>query len=208
MRIFHDLHNLIKNAIVIHIIKFLWLFYRCRITIKNGDDMNPLHTEFYTCIQTLLQEKQVMAMRNYTQHGTINCLEHSVAVAYYSFWFVRKLHIRCDEAALIRGAMLHDYFLYDWHEKADWHKWHGFRHPKFALQNAAADFDLSKREMEIIRKHMWPLTLIPPTCREAWIVNGIDTLSSIMETFMDKRPFSGLKDRWFAHNRLWMSDIS
>ena len=44
---------------------------------------------------------------------------------------------------------------------------------------------------------MWPLTVIPPTCREAWIVNVMDTFSSIVEVMMEYRIFAGLKRKWY-----------
>ena len=44
---------------------------------------------------------------------------------------------------------------------------------------------LSKyREKDIIKKHMWPLTISAvPMCREAWIVTMADKWCSLMETF-------------------------
>ncbi len=161
--------------------------------------MNPIQEEFHTKIAPLLKQKRIAEMKQYIQHGSISCYQHSIAVAYYSFLIIRKLRIRCDESALIRGALLHDYYLYDWHEAADWHRWHGFRHPNTALRNASCDFTLNKCEQDIIRKHMWPLTIIPPTCREAWIVNIVDTVCSIMEFIMNKKPFHFLEHRWFPH---------
>ena len=80
------------------------------------------------------------------------------------------------------GALLHDYFLYDWHEKDDSHKWHGFYHAGKALQNAMEDFALSEIEKETIRRHMFPLNPIPPRCREAWIVTLADKICSGGET--------------------------
>ena len=37
-------------------------------------------------------------------------------------------------------------------------------------------------EKDIIKKHMWPLTIVPPVCREAWIVTMADKYCSLMET--------------------------
>ena len=107
---------------------------------------------------------------------------HSVAVAYVSFYIAEKYRIRVNCHALIRGALLHDYFLYDWHEKDDSHKWHGFYHAGKALQNAMEDFELSEIEKETIRRHMFPLNPIPPCCREAWIVTLADKICSGGET--------------------------
>ncbi len=82
---------------------------------------------------------------------------------------------------MIRGALLHDYFLYDWHEKAKWHKWHGFRHPYTAWKNAKAEFQLNRRETNIILRHMFPLTPVPPTCRESWLVCIADKICAMEE---------------------------
>ena len=78
----------------------------------------------------------------------------------------------------------------------DWHRLHGFRHPFFANRNALRDFQISEREQEIIRKHMWPLTVIPPMCREAWVVNAVDTASGIVEVLAEYRIFKRLRRRW------------
>lgn len=36
------------------------------------------------------------------------------------------------------------------------------------------DFTLSEIEQDIIKKHMFPLTAVPPSCLEAWIVCAAD----------------------------------
>ena len=46
----------------------------------------------------------------------------------------------------------------------------------------AGDALLTDRQRDIIGKHMWPLTLRPPACREAWIVTMADKYCSLMET--------------------------
>lgn len=90
----------------------------------------------------------------YMQHGCTSVFRHSVSVAHYSFYLAWKMHIPVNEKALIRGALLHDYFLYDWHEKDDSHKWHGFHHARKALENALEDFKLNEIERDIIACHM------------------------------------------------------
>ena len=89
--------------------------------------------------------------------------------------------------------MLHDYFLYDWHDKANGHHWHGFTHSGTALHNASEDWKLTPVEREIIKKHMFPLTPIPPTCREAWLVCLADKICAAKETtggIYGKLPFA------------------
>lgn len=126
-------------------------------------------------------------METFVQHADVSCLEHSLSVAYVSFWLCEKLNLRVDCKSMIRGAVLHDFFLYDWHQKSDRKGLHGFTHPRTALRNAEREFPLNDREKNIILRHMWPLTPVPPRCREAVIVSMADKYCSLMET-LRKRP--------------------
>lgn len=89
--------------------------------------------------------------------------------------------LRVDSASLIRGALLHDYFLYDWHRAEEAGKWHGFRHAQRALDNAQRDFHLNAVERDVIRKHMFPLNLRPPRYRESVLVSCADKLCALGE---------------------------
>ena len=42
------------------------------------------------------------------------------------------------------------------------HKGHWTRHPSIAAENAGSEVQLTRIEEDIIRKHMFPLTLQPP----------------------------------------------
>lgn len=83
---------------------------------------------------------------------------HSISVAECSLSIrekLQKLGIRSEERDIIRGALLHDYFLYDWHNhihKKGWRNLHGFTHPETALNNARKEYQLSPREQDIIKK--------------------------------------------------------
>lgn len=140
-------------------------------------------TYFLDTINDILKHPLVYQMDQYIQHGNVSCLSHSIAVAYYSYKTALSLPFKIDYDSLIRGAMLHDFFLYDWHDKNKSVKWHGFRHPKIALENAQKHFNLNKKEKDIILRHMWPLTLIPPRYIESMIVSAVDKSVSIIEIF-------------------------
>lgn len=71
---------------------------------------------------------------------------------------------------------------------------HGFTHPKRALINATADWNLSDRTQNIILRHMFPLTPVPPACREAWLVCLADKVCALAETFhMTEQFFASIK---------------
>ena len=132
----------------------------------------------------ILESENFNRMKEYIQHGNMTVNAQVLNVARYSIALSDKLHLSCSRRELIRGALLHDYFLYDWHipDYQNPHKLHGFYHPGIALRNALREYYLTEREKDIIKKHMWPLTVVPPGCREAWIVTAADKWCSLMET--------------------------
>lgn len=132
----------------------------------------------------ILQSANFKQMKEYIQHGNMTVNAHVLNVARYSIALSEWLHISCSKRELIRGALLHDYFLYDWHipDSEHSHNLHGFYHPGIALRNAMKEYELTEREKDIIARHMWPLTVVPPRCREAWIVTMADKWCSLMET--------------------------
>lgn len=121
--------------------------------------------------------------KDFIQHGNISCYEHSISVAYMSVWLAQKFKFSVDMKSLIRGALLHDYFLYDWHIPDKSHRLHGFFHAKTALKNAKRDFTINELEADIILKHMFPLNLKPPRYKESIIVNIADKICAICEIF-------------------------
>ena len=126
------------------------------------------------------------ACRRFIQHGNVSVYEHVVGVAEASLAAadaLQRMGVALDRSSLVRGALLHDYFLYDWHDPDPSHRQHGFKHPYFALERAEEDFDLTPCERNIIVRHMFPLVPVPPTCREAWIVCLADKYCALHETF-------------------------
>lgn len=135
--------------------------------------------EYEKCIYDLIQHEMVGTMKNFIQHGDINCLEHSLYVSYSSYLICKRLGLDYRSAA--RGGLLHDFFLYDWHNTKPHKGLHGFVHPNIALQNANRYFNLNDREKDIIQKHMWPLTLRLPRYKEAFVVLLADKYCASME---------------------------
>lgn len=149
------------------------------------DVLVPDDAEYLAEVQDILENESFLSMREYVQHGTTSCLSHCVSVSYQSYTTCRKYGLNSRAAA--RAGLLHDMFLYDWHtpkEKGGARgSFHGFTHPQIALQNAEKEFDLTELEKEIILRHMWPLTPVPPKSKEAYIVLYHDKMCGLRETF-------------------------
>lgn len=135
--------------------------------------------------QELETDGRLGLTRSFIQHGDVSVYAHVLSVARHSLRMAQvlaRVGVDIDTRSLVRGALLHDYFLYDWHDSDSSHRLHGFKHPFFALERAEEDFDLTPIERNIIARHMFPLVPIPPVCREAWIVCLADKACALGET--------------------------
>ena len=134
----------------------------------------------------ILDSKSIQIQKQCLQHGKRTVFEHSLAVALMCLTINEFLHLKLNERRLIRGALLHDYFLYDWHVKDKSHHLHGFRHPYFALENARKEYELDPVLEDMIVKHMFPLIPIPPKYRESWVLCIADKICASKETILRK----------------------
>lgn len=141
-----------------------------------------LRTEIRLQGDDVLHSKGMHSERQYIQHGDVSVYEHCLHVAFFSLLFAEWLHLSVDRRSLIRGALLHDYFLYDWHISDPSHRLHGLHHARKALRNAARDFRLTERERNIIDTHMFPLNLRIPRYRESILVCLADKYCAVLET--------------------------
>lgn len=159
------------------------------------EDRKAFEEKFAALLLVMAAESSLFKMNRFIQHGNTSTLLHCIAVSYFSFLLAEKLGITCSRKELLRGALLHDYFLYDWHENDKSHRWHGFTHPAMALKNAKRDFRLTEREQDIIEKHMFPLTPVPPRYREAVLVCLVDKWCSTYEVF-SRNPYGELRKKF------------
>ena len=126
---------------------------------------------FYEELNKLVMDSRIRRLSKYPQHNGSNTLTHCVQVAKRSFALAEEFGWDIDEKELARGAMLHDYYQYDIKEEGFSAYHHGTSHPVTAMKKAQEDFDLTEKERNIIRGHMWPLTLAhPPKSKEAILV--------------------------------------
>lgn len=138
--------------------------------------------EFYSIIDEILLNQEVLKMKNFMQHGSTDTFSHCFSVAINSFYFAKKFKIKISKKSLIMGAMLHDFYLYDWHDEPNGRKKHGFYHPQVALENANEYFEIDDIVSDVISKHMWPLTVRKiPRHKESVIVCLVDKGCAFME---------------------------
>lgn len=148
--------------------------------------------EFIDLTRELLDSDQVRMMGRWKHHGPVTTLDHSLFVAFSTYRVARLL--RMDVRSAVRGALLHDLYLYDSHDKSAHPGNQCFDHPRFAARNAEALTSLSSKEKNIILSHMWPLGGALPRSPEAWMVDLVDTVCAGLELSRVCRP-SSLRER-------------
>ncbi len=155
--------------------------------------------EFEEYVQDILVHPFFKSLQHCSHHG-IKRSDHSITVAYDSFVFAKKLNL--DVKAVARGALLHDFFfdipLETRRELRRNQKglkkikvMQGYTHPQTAKDNAQRFFRINELEVDIIEKHMFPLTPDRPKFKESWIVNGVDTSIAVKDLFTSllKHPY-------------------
>ena len=136
---------------------------------------------------SILNDPRFQKLRSFEHHGPANTVyDHSLAVTRAAYRIACALHLSEEEtASVVRAALLHDFFGYDWHSErfrrfvrhySGFRRlthMHGFIHGHIAAARAKRVFGLSDRECEAIARHMFPLAPIPRS-RIAWIVTLAD----------------------------------
>ncbi len=160
--------------------------------------METIRFESLPFVQDILLHPAFNTLKIFAHHGTISCYQHTIAVAQLAYQWSRLLHL--DYIAATRGALLHDFYMYNWRTGGP--RLHGLRHPHIALNNAAKHFVISKKEKDIILKHMWTLTPIPPRYGESWVVTLADKMVSLHDYACV------LKDKIIAFNIFFSQKLS
>lgn len=131
--------------------------------------------EFNAIVRPIITDAHFQGLKQIAHHG-VTRYDHSMRVAYYSYWLTKLLHLNYQEAT--RGAMMHDFF-YDREEKNKREML--LNHPKFAKEMAESCFGLTALEEDVILSHMFPVAPRVPRYLESWIVDFVDDCAGIYE---------------------------
>ena len=73
---------------------------------------NQEQTEIKHHLHGLLHTKETALMKRCIQHSAISTYDHVLSVVRLSFYLNRRLHLGAPSKELVRGAFLHDFYLY------------------------------------------------------------------------------------------------
>ena len=129
-------------------------------------------------VKNILDNEEFNKIKNIEHHG-ITRYDHSLKVSYYSYKIAKTLKL--DYRQVARGGLLHDFFLSAEDRTFKDKFLSTFVHPKKAEKNAIKYFDVTEKEADMIRSHMFPVNLTIPRYAESWVVNIVDKVVGIYE---------------------------
>ena len=149
------------------------------ITLEQKQELENIY-------QSFLHDPKILRMQDITMHRGSNCYIHSFKVAKLAIKRALR-HKKGDLKMVLLGAILHDYYLYDWRIERDKMRHHMSSHPYTASKQAEHDFHIPKDVQRIIETHMWPVNFTDfPKTKEARLVSHADKTIYLKEIICSK----------------------
>ncbi len=146
-------------------------------TFLDADDDTAM--EFLNTVADIAADRTYQKLKNFIHHQSTNRYQHCLNVAWYTFLWCKKMGLNHVSAA--RGAMCHDFYLYD---NAEFYKTgmrHAVVHPRYALLNTRLHFRTDQVMEDCILHHMWPAGLGRPITPEGVVVTVADKYCASLE---------------------------
>lgn len=127
--------------------------------------------EYYEIVSDIINNDNFDEIKKIEHHG-ITRYEHSLRVSYNSYKVAKFLKLNAYETA--RAGLLHDFFINSNDQSLMNKCLSTFTHPYKVIKTVSKNFNVSDRELDIIKTHMFPINLSIPKYAESWVVNIVD----------------------------------
>ena len=140
--------------------------------------------------EALAQWAQIRKSRRFQKaerirhHKETNVAAHSEETAMYGkriCGWLKKHNIKVNEEDVVQACLLHDIGMTDddVSESSSWKK--AYKHPERGEEIARNEYHANDVQCNAIKRHMWPICIIPPKTIEGWVVIAADKACSIHE---------------------------
>ncbi len=140
-------------------------------------NINKLDKEYLDLVNYILNSEEFLKLKKCEHHG-ISRFDHSLKVSYYAYKFAKKF--KFDYKSVAIGGLLHDFFLDENMNLKD-KIYSMINHPLKAEANALETFNITSKEADIIKSHMFPINLSIPKYKESWLVSIYDKKVALKE---------------------------
>ena len=161
--------------------------------------LSPSFDEWFNITKEVLLSDEFQKRKYFMHHHNLTVWEHSILVSFKSFKIAKRLGADARVCAL--AGLLHDFYTQAWLYSEELaqiddgkylkeigvrkplFKMHGFTHGADAARNYVKYFPEleDKRITDSIKKHMFPMNIVPPKYIEGYILTSVDKLNSVKE---------------------------
>lgn len=161
--------------------------------------LSPFFDEWLSIVERILLHKEFQKRKLFRHHKNMSVWDHSILVSFSSFMMAK--YFNADQRVCAIAGLLHDFYSQAWIStpeiemlengkyaqemkiKKPLFKMHGFTHAKDAAKNYVKFFPEleNKKITNAIKRHMFPLNIIPPRYKEGFIITIVDKWNSVHE---------------------------
>lgn len=184
--------------------------------------LSPSFDEWFKITKEVLLNDEFQKRKYFMHHHNLTVWDHSILVSFKAFKIAKT--IGADERVCALAGLLHDFYQQAWLYSEDLaqiddgkyvreigvkkplFRMHGFTHGADAAENYVKFFPHleDKKITDSIKKHMFPMTIVPPKYIEGYILTSVDKLNSMKE--LPSVPEMGktagrIAKKLFVHNK-------
>ena len=161
--------------------------------------LNPFFDEWYGYVESILLNDEFQKRKLFPHHHNLSVWDHSILVSFRSFIMAKTFN--ADERKTAIAGLLHDFYPWAWmyneeledldggkyleevYTKHPLFEMHGFTHANAAAENYVKFFPELEDEIitNAIKRHMFPLNIVPPKTKEGFIITFVDKVNSFNE---------------------------
>ena len=161
--------------------------------------LNPFFDEWYGHVKDILLSDEFQRRKLFPHHHNMSVWDHSVLVSFRAFIMAKIFN--ADQRITAIAGLLHDFYPWSWmyskdledlddgkylvecYTKHSLFKKHGFTHAKAAAENYVKFFPEleDKKITNAIKRHMFPLNIVPPRYKESFLITIVDKVNSVHE---------------------------
>lgn len=168
-------------------------------TIDPSVVLHPMFDEWLLIVEDILLSDEFQKRKLFMHHHNLSVWDHSILVSFKAY--IVASYFAADQRVCAIAGLLHDFYSQAWistpeiealddgkyaklmKQKKKFFKLHGFTHALDASKNYIKFFPEleNKKITNSIRRHMFPLNIIPPRYKEGYIITIIDKWNSVHE---------------------------
>lgn len=161
--------------------------------------LSPFFSEWFELVEKILLHDEFQRRKLFVHHSHISVWDHSILVSFKAF--IASKYFNADSRICAIAGLLHDFYPEAWQKnpeldliddgkytknldvKKTLFKKHGFTHAAEAAKNYLKYFPEleDKKITNSIKRHMFPLNIIPPRYKEGFIITAVDKYNSCHE---------------------------